>query len=194
MTKLQEILDAIKVQKNRDRYLEWQIGKTISMHHGLSEREMEEQIGHLYRAVTSDLDANLVCRTVVSKIAPESIRIIAERLLLTYTGSATPNAPSRDLVSLPKDSQEIISEKLSQNDADVVTKRQASEIEQRAAVALLSERADFLRMYVTNLKGAPVSNSVLYTWARFYTEAYDYAKSIGAIETLNHSNTKTQGE
>ena len=96
--------------------------------------------------------------------------------------------------SLPKDSQEIISEKLSQNDADVVTKRQASEIEQRAAVALLSERADFLQMYVTNLKGAPVSNSVLYTWARFYTEAYDYAKSIGAIETLNHSNTKTQGE
>lgn len=59
--------------------------------------------------------------------------------------------------------------------------RQASEIEKRAAVALLSERADFLQMSVTNLEGAPVSNSVLYTWARFYTEAYDYAKSIGAL-------------
>lgn len=81
MSRLQEILDAIKVEKNRDRYLEWQIGKTLSMHHGLSEEEMEKQIGHLHRAVTSDLDANLVCRTVVSKIAPESIRVIAERLL-----------------------------------------------------------------------------------------------------------------
>ena len=105
---------------------------------------------------------------------------------------------------MQKDNNNAISEKLSQSAAEqapeptvkdsLIAKRQASDREKRAAVALLSERADFLQMSVTNLEGAPVSNSVLYTWARFYTEAYDYAKSIGAIETLNHSNTKTQGE
>lgn len=87
-----------------------------------------------------------------------------------------------------KDNDNAISEKLSQNDADVVTKRQASEMEKRAASYYASSMFETFQKTCNNLTwGATieerdarikrVEDSIL-----SYREAYDYAKSIGAIE------------
>lgn len=60
--------------------------------------------------------------------------------------------------------------------------RQASDIEKEAAMALIEQRRSFLQTSILSVGVSEISANVLYTWASFYTEAYDYAKSIGAIE------------
>ena len=60
--------------------------------------------------------------------------------------------------------------------------RQASEIEKRSAWALLGELSDDVRCAATGECADIDSANVLADACRQYTEAYDYAKSIGAIE------------
>ena len=60
--------------------------------------------------------------------------------------------------------------------------RQASEIEKRAAWALLGELSDDVRCAATGECADIDSANVLADACRQYIEAYDYAKSIGAIE------------